>query len=83
MLEEMSNIPEMYGHEVFPDQCYHDETARLARLGRMLASQAPNRKQMLEKNMLEIDRAIRAGDREEFMRLCRERRHIELEWMKT
>ncbi|MFZ5649997.1 MAG: IDEAL domain-containing protein [Bacillota bacterium] len=82
MLEEMSNIPEMYGHEVFPE-LYHDEAARLALLCRMLASPAPTRKQMLEKNMAEIDRAIRAGDREEFMRLCRERRHIELEWMRA
>ncbi|MFZ5649156.1 MAG: IDEAL domain-containing protein [Bacillota bacterium] len=83
MLEEMSNIPEMYGHEVFPELYYQDEAARLALLSRMLASPLPTRKQMLEKNMTEIDRAIRAGDREEFMRLCKERRHIELEWMRT
>lgn len=83
MLEEMSNVPEMYGHEVFPELYFHDEAARLALLSRMLAFPAPTRRQMLERNMAEIDRAIRSGDREEFMRLCKERRHIELEWMRS
>ena len=81
MLEEMSNVPEMYGHEVFPELYFQDESARLARLNRMMAP-APTRKEMLERNMASIDRAILSGDQEEFARLCKMRRHIELEWAK-
>lgn len=79
MLEEMSNVPEMYGHEVFPELYYEDTPARLARLSRMLAP-VPSKKRMLEKNMSLIDRAISNGDQEEFFRLCKERYHIECEW---